>query len=102
MSPPGSVRLTLGRKETVILEIGEKTCVAHPVKAVGAAEVVLGDMEAGMTERFRDECKVNTLTEKNRGETMTGRIGRERRDVDFLSDLFQRIVAHTDDFTDSI
>ena len=89
-------------RRAVPLKIGEKACVTHPIQTVGATKVVFGNHETGVTERFRDECEIHTLTQENRGETMASRIGSESWDAQFFGDLLQGIVAHAYDLSDSV
>ena len=53
-------------------EIGQEASVTHSVETVGATEIVLGDHQAGVTERFRNECEIHALTEENCRKTMSG------------------------------
>ncbi len=83
-------------------EVGQKACVAHSVKAVRAAEVVFGDHKAGVAQGFRDEREIHSLTQEDGGKAMSCRIGRERRDSQFLGDFLKGVVAHTDDLPDRV
>ena len=53
-------------------EIGQEASVTHSVETVGATEIVLGDHQAGVAERFRNECEIHALTEENCRKTMSG------------------------------